>query len=145
MTEAGMIQKAIAAHANWKARLRSAVATGHLDEVPVATVKMDNHCEFGKWLHGPAFSGAEKQTEGFRKALELHARFHREAAKIVELAAAGRKRDAENAMGFEGGYTKASSALTNELVLWRHPLPNLPCRCCQWRMRKREEASLAGK
>jgi hypothetical protein len=113
-----MIQKAIAAHASWKARLRSAVDTGKFDVAP-AVIRTDNQCEFGKWLHGTDFSAADKQTKNYRSAMELHAKFHEEAAKVVELAISGHKDEASLAMGLDGSYTKASSALTKELVQWR--------------------------
>jgi len=113
-----MIQKAIAAHASWKARLRSAVDIGKFD-VTTATVKADNQCEFGKWLYGPDFTAAEKQTENYRAAVDLHSKFHREAAKVLEWATSGHKDQAEKAIGLEGSYTAASTALTKELVQWR--------------------------
>jgi hypothetical protein len=113
-----MIQKAIAAHSSWKSRLRSAVDTGKFDVTP-ATVKLDNQCEFGKWLHGSDFSADEKKTENYRTVVDLHAKFHLEAAQILEWVTSGRKDTAEKAMGLEGSYTKASTALTKELVQWR--------------------------
>ena len=112
------IQKAIAAHAGWKSRLRSAVDTGKFD-VTVAIVRADNQCEFGKWLHGSDFSAADRQTQNYRVAINLHATFHQEAAKVVELATSGHKDEARAAMGLQGSYTKASSTLTKELVQWR--------------------------
>ena len=42
-----VLDNAIAAHANWKARLRMAASTGKFDVTPTA-VKADNQCEFGK-------------------------------------------------------------------------------------------------
>ena len=113
-----MIQKAIAAHSSWKARLKSAVATGKFDMSP-ADIKVDNRCEFGKWLYGPELTAADKQTKNYRAAVNLHAKFHREAAQIVEWATSGHKDEAEKAMGLEGSYTEASSALTKELIDWR--------------------------
>jgi len=118
MLNVEMIQKAVAAHSSWKARLRSAVDTGKFD-VTIANVKADNQCEFGKWLYGPDFSTAEKQTENYRTVKDLHAKFHLEAAKVVECATSGHKYKAAVAIGLEGSYTKASSALTKELVQWR--------------------------
>jgi len=118
MINVDMIQKAIAAHANWKARLRTAVDTGKFDGT-AATVKLDNQCGFGKWLYGADFSADEKKTENYRTAVDLHAKFHREAAQVVEWATSGQKDAAEQAMGLEGSYTKASTALTKELVQWR--------------------------
>jgi len=112
------IQKAIAAHSSWKSRLRAAIDTGKFD-VPPAVIKVDNQCEFGKWLYGPDFSAAEKLTQNYRSAVDLHAQFHKEAAQVVEWATSGQKDLADKAMGLEGSYTKASSALTRELVKWR--------------------------
>ncbi len=105
------IQKAIAAHSGWKARLRSAVNTGKFD-VPPAVVRLDNQCEFGKWMHSADFTAAEKQIQNFRAAMELHAKFHQEAAKVVELVTTGHKDEASAAMSLQGSYTKASSDLT---------------------------------
>jgi hypothetical protein len=91
-----------------KSRLRPAVDTGKFD-VTVAIIGADNQCEFGKWLYGADFSAAEKQTQCFRTAVDLHAKFHREAARVVELATSGHKDQANAAMGLQGSYTKASS------------------------------------
>jgi hypothetical protein len=118
MIVADMIQKAIAAHAGWKARLRSAIETGKFDLAP-AIVRSDNQCEFGKWLHGSDFSAAEKQSQNFRAVVDLHAKFHLEASKVVELATSGHKDQAIAVMGLEGSYAKASTALTKQLVQWR--------------------------
>ncbi len=118
MINVDMIQKAIAAHASWKSRLRSAVDTGKFD-APASTVKVDNQCEFGKWLYGSDFSAEDKKTENYRTAIDLHAKFHQEAAKVVEWATSGHKDEAEKAIGLGGNYTKASSELTQELVKWR--------------------------
>ena len=118
MINVDAIQKAIAAHSSWKARLKSAVASGKFDVTP-ADIKVDNRCEFGKWLYSSEFSAAEKQTQNYRRAVDLHAKFHQEAARVVEWATSGHKDEAEMAMGLEGGYTKASSALTKALVEWR--------------------------
>ncbi|MGD1091891.1 MAG: CZB domain-containing protein [Bryobacteraceae bacterium] len=114
-----MIQKAIAPPTRvGKARLKSAVATGKSDVTP-ADVKVDDRCEFGKWLRGPDFSAAEKETQNYRRAVNLHAKFHQEAARVVEWATSGHKDEAEKAMSLQGSYTKASSALIKELVEWR--------------------------
>jgi methyl-accepting chemotaxis protein len=118
MINVEMIQKAIAAHASWKARLRSAIDTGKFDVTP-AVIKADNQCEFGKWLYGADFTAADKQTQNYRAAMDLHAKFHLEAAKVVQLATSGHKDEASVAMGLGGSYTQASSALTKELVQWR--------------------------
>jgi len=121
MTNVDAIQKAIEAHTGWKARLRTAVSGG-VFEVPAATVKLDNQCEFGRWLYGTEIASADKQTEHYRTAKRLHAQFHLEAAKVVEWATSGQKQKAEEALGLEGGYTKISRELTQEMIKWRESL-----------------------
>jgi len=119
MVNAEAIEKGIAAHAAWKARLRAAVSSGKF-EVPSATVARDNQCEFGKWLYG--LSGNETETEHFSAVKKLHARFHEEAAKVVTLATSGQTAKAEEAIGVQGDYTKASAELTRAMVAWRTSL-----------------------
>lgn len=80
MLNVEMIQKAIAAHASWKARLGTAVDTGKFD-VASDVVRTDNRCEFGKWLYGQDFTAAEKETQNFRAAVALHAKFHQEGRR----------------------------------------------------------------
>jgi hypothetical protein len=121
MTNVEALQKAIAAHSGWKARLRTAVSTGKF-EIATDTVKADNQCEFGKWLYGSELSSAEKQSEHYRTVKQLHAQFHQEAAKVVELATSGQKETAEKAIALGGSYGKASQALTEAMVKWRESL-----------------------
>lgn len=118
MISVEVFQKAIAAHASWKARLRAAVASGKFD-VATDTVKADNQCEFGKWLHGSELSAAEKGTEHYRAVMQLHAQFHQEAAKVVELATSAQKETAEKSLDLGGSYNRASCALTDAVVKWR--------------------------
>ncbi len=88
MTNVEALQKAIAAHSSWKARLRTAVISGKFDIAP-DTVKADNQCEFGKWLYGPEPSAAEKAAEHYRTVKQLHTQFHQEAAKVALWATSG--------------------------------------------------------
>jgi hypothetical protein len=121
MIKAEFLEKAIAAHANWKARLRGAVGTGKFD-VPASTVKMDSQCDFGKWLNGPDLTAAEKQTENYRAVKQLHAQFHQEAGRVIELAISGQKDAAEAAISMGGSYAQSSTKLTEAVVRWRQSL-----------------------
>ena len=121
MVNQELIQKAIAAHAAWKARLRAAIGSGTFD-APASTVRQDNQCQFGKWLYGSELSASEKQTEHYRAVKDLHALFHQEAARVVELATTGHKDAAEQTVSASGEYTRVSSALTNAMVRWRNSL-----------------------
>jgi len=121
MVKADLLEKAIEAHASWTARLRCAVGTGKFD-VPASTVKMDNQCDFGKWLNGSDLTAAEKQTENYRAVKQLHAQFHQEAGRVIELATSGQKDAAEAAIGMGGSYSKSSTKLTEAVVRWRQAL-----------------------
>ena len=72
MIRQDVFDKAIAAHAGWKARLRTTVSSGKSD-VPASTVKADNQCDFGKWLNGAELSATEKQNDTYREVKQLHA------------------------------------------------------------------------
>jgi len=119
MVNLEVLENAIAAHSSWKSRLRTAVSTGKFD-VPVNTVKSDNQCEFGKWLYGPELSASDKQTAHYRNVKQLHAQFHLDAAKVVELATTGQKSAAEASLNMGGVYAKSSTKLTEAVVRWRH-------------------------
>jgi Chemoreceptor zinc-binding domain len=116
-----MIENAITAHAGWKARLRAAVISGKFDGTS-ATVKVDNQCDFGKWLYSAEFSDSDRDTDHYRTVKQLHAQFHEEAAKVVELAISDQKSVAEKAIGVGGPYAKISTALTEAMIKWRQSL-----------------------
>jgi hypothetical protein len=121
MIDAQVLDNAVAAHSNWKTRLRSALSNGKFDGTS-ATVRVDNHCDFGKWLYGIELSAAEKRTEHYESVKQLHMQFHREAAKVVGCIIAGESDVADKAMALGGSYAKASSALTEAVIKWRHSL-----------------------
>jgi hypothetical protein len=111
------ITKAIAAHASWKRRLRDAIDTGSSD-VNVHTAGRDDVCEFGQWLHSgsAAASGASQH----RTCLELHARFHKAAADVLQLALEGHKGEAEQRLkAIDSEFNAASAALTREMMAWQ--------------------------
>ncbi len=111
------IGTAIAAHGKWKMRLKGAIESGTLD-VPVATVRLDNACPFGKWLYGEI--GAEdKASAHYEKVRELHARFHQAAARVAELALAGKKPEASAQLAMGGEFADVSARLTAALLDWK--------------------------
>lgn len=114
------IQKAIAAHGMWKQRLRTAIATGQSD-VSVSDVCHDNQCAFGKWLY--TLDPATRSSNRWQCVRTLHADFHREAARILELALAGRKFEAEEALTFSRPFSDISAKLTAEMMAWKRGAP----------------------
>ncbi|MEZ5403465.1 MAG: CZB domain-containing protein [Bryobacteraceae bacterium] len=117
--DASQIDKWVAAHGMWKARLNTAIENGKLD-VPAATVRLDNYCDFGKWLYGASIPDGQKQTEHYTKVKALHADFHKAAAAVAALAEAGKPVEARNRMG--GEFAKVSSQLTLAMTAWKKSL-----------------------
>ncbi|GBD23938.1 hypothetical protein HRbin29_01611 [bacterium HR29] len=108
-----LVTKAIAAHGQWKIRLRQAIETGK-SEWTVDQVKVDDQCVLGKWIYGDAvvrFPGDSL----VREIRELHREFHQEAAKVLSLALMGRKAEAERLMEQGSAYARISGSLVRAL------------------------------
>jgi Chemoreceptor zinc-binding domain len=108
------VSAAITAHGLWKTHLFSAVALGEtpfkLDEVA-----RDDRCRFGQWLHG---LGEERKSPHFERVRGLHARFHGEAARVLELATSGEGDAARRSLERGGAYQRASAELVGALGRW---------------------------
>jgi chemoreceptor zinc-binding protein len=115
-TLGAQIKQAIGAHGMWKTRLVGAIETGKSD-IPAATARLDDHCPFGKWLLGTLPLEVMRSPK-FRVVKELHAKFHVVAADTLAMALAGRRVEAERALGADGAFTQASAALTREMMAW---------------------------
>ncbi len=74
------LDRAYAAHQHWKVRLQESVsARATLD---VATIRRDDCCELGKWLHSDARSAYGHKPE-FKSLLAKHANFHLVASVVA--------------------------------------------------------------
>jgi methyl-accepting chemotaxis protein len=104
---------ALEAHEAWNAKLREAIKTGDCP-TPVEQARRDDCCTFGKWLHADeSFKAA--QPDRWQNLHDLHERFHRHAARVLECALSGRRQEAEqlaNAPEFAEIKKKLSQALT---------------------------------
>ncbi|MDP2215075.1 CZB domain-containing protein [Phenylobacterium sp.] len=102
------LDHAVAAHAEWKIKLRTAIETG--DTLDAASIGADNCCELGRWLHGDA-----KRLLGTRAAyqesLARHADFHREAGRVAEVINRRQPEQARAMLDSGGPYAAASSAV----------------------------------
>lgn len=117
MTDVEQIDKAIGAHGLWKARLRQAIDTGSSDFDP-SMIKLDNKCDFGKWLYGD-ISPELKKTSTYEIVLEYHQDFHTEAARVLELAVTGKMVEARKAMAADSKFAAVSAALTTAMMEWK--------------------------
>jgi hypothetical protein len=107
------IQAAIGAHGAWKLRLRTAVDRG-TSAFTVSTVAVDNQCDFGKFLQKAATN-----SEHQHKCRDLHTQFHNAAAGVLQLALAGKKEAANQALGAQSEFTRVSRALTAAMMEWQ--------------------------
>jgi methyl-accepting chemotaxis protein len=111
------INAAVGAHGMWKAKLRTAIESGHCD-VSVAAIRDDHRCTFGSWLHGEARKAGMKNRAQYQTCVDLHKRFHGAAADVVSLALAGKKNEAQTAASAGGEFGRASAELTTAMLIW---------------------------
>lgn len=109
------IDKAIGVHGLWKKRIRDAIASGKSEFQPV-NVKVNNKCDFGKWLGTLPISA---KGEDYKVVVELHTKFHKEAGRILELAITGKKAEAEKAIALASEYANLTSSLTGAMMKWK--------------------------
>jgi len=119
MIDRDQLDKAIAAHGFWMIHLRKAVEQGTSEFQP-ETVTRDDRCEFGAWFHG--LPQEDRFTERWRTVRDLHAEFHKEAARVLGLALGGRKSDARAALAADGSFARVSDELTLALMAWKRSL-----------------------
>jgi hypothetical protein len=114
---AQQITRALGVHGQWRARLSKAIAAG-ASEFDVATVRRDDRCEFGSWLHHSIKSDT-RATARYARVKEVHARFHLEVARVLALAVSGHKTEAGHAMAPSGAFSKIADELTAEMTSWQ--------------------------
>jgi hypothetical protein len=100
---------AVAAHTDWKTKLRVYISK-HDNSLNPAVVGKDDGCELGKWLKG---EGAKFASLPDFPALKAeHAKFHQCAAAVVTTINAGDLKKAEQMIGNGSAYSTASTTVT---------------------------------
>lgn len=107
------LDTAIQAHAQWRAKLRTAVATR--ENLDADTVGRDDCCELGKWLHGSGNSQYGGKPS-FVNLLDSHRQFHEEAGKVARLINQGAYGEAEMQLGNGTGFANASQKVSMAVV-----------------------------
>ncbi|MCC7184433.1 MAG: CZB domain-containing protein [Rhodocyclaceae bacterium] len=102
------LTQAIQRHAEWKLKLRSAIA--RKEKMDVATITRDNCCELGTWLHGAAKATLGSKAS-YSQCLHKHATFHVEAGKVAQAINDGQYAKAESMLDAGTPYAAASSAV----------------------------------
>ncbi len=109
--------EAIAAHAQWKVRLRVYLGDPGKGELNPVEIERDDRCDLGKWIHGEgtAFAG----DAAFVTLREAHHQFHRVAADVVRKAIAKQLLEAEAILS--GEYLRHSTSVISAIsAIKRH-------------------------
>lgn len=109
------ITAAIAAHHAWMGRLKTAADYGR-SSVDVATTQREDACPIGQWLTRD-ISPALRARPLYERTRTLHASFHREAARVLDL---GLKRDerAKTELADGGQFARVAGELRRTLYDW---------------------------
>ena len=83
------VSVAIKAHFAWFDRLKSAITDGKSEFKP-ETVRVDNNCEFGKWVYSDLRKICPDEKT-FTELKDIHAEFHQKAGEILAMALRGEK------------------------------------------------------
>ena len=87
-----IMASALDAHRAWSARLHQAIDTG-TSTTPVEDAGKDDRCGSANGCTAPTRSATASPSAG-RQLHDLHEQFHRNAAKILELATSGQAKQA---------------------------------------------------
>jgi methyl-accepting chemotaxis protein len=99
--------KAVEAHRAWKVKLRSAIAKK--EKLDAATIKRDDCCPLGKWLHGEG-GGRWGTRAAFVELVDKHREFHLAAGEVAEIINRGAYEQAERLLGGGTRFAEASNA-----------------------------------
>jgi hypothetical protein len=112
---------AIAAHTQWKHKIRRSLAKDPTSLNP-ADVSVDHNCSLGMWIYG---EGANyRGLPEYVKLKYEHARFHLVTAELVKRAHAGESIDAEMAPCASSEFSASSSAVIMAIVTMKKSLSN---------------------
>ena len=107
------LDTAIQAHANWRAKLRTAVT--QKERLDADTVGRDDCCELGQWLHG-AGSSQYGGKPSFVNLLGAHRQFHEEAGKVARMINQGAYDHAEKQLANDTAFSRASQKVATAVI-----------------------------
>lgn len=102
------LDEAIQKHSEWKVKLRAAASKK--ETLDAATIRQDNACTLGKWLHGEGKTQYGSKMS-FTNLVAKHADFHHNAGKVAEAINAKKYNAAETMLGIGSQYGHASLAV----------------------------------
>jgi len=106
-------EAAIAAHRQWKVKLRQAIAKH--EQLEADTICRDDRCPLGRWIHGPGGQRwGSKPT--FTELLGKHAEFHRAAGNVARKINSGDYANAERLIGSGSEFALVSTEVATLLT-----------------------------
>jgi len=106
------LNRVIQSHSQWKNRLKKAIEKGEFDFVDVDEIANEHKCQFGQWLD----SQTGKMLPDYNEVVAIHIAFHKEAARILELALQGHQDEALEAMKLGSRFNQLTAQLVNKLA-----------------------------
>jgi methyl-accepting chemotaxis protein len=103
------LDNAVETHAQWKTKLRSAIAKH--EQLDLVTLSRDDCCELGQWLHGPGKASYGKLSS-HGDCVHKHVLFHSEVSKVAKSVNAKQFEIADSMLNAGTPYAKASSELS---------------------------------
>ncbi|MDX2471858.1 MAG: CZB domain-containing protein [SAR324 cluster bacterium] len=97
--------EAIAAHSQWKVKLRMYLENNQGDYT-VEEVACDDKCSLGKWIYGDGV--AYKNAPAYEPLRNVHADFHVSTSKIIGQIQEGKKDEAKAALESGSPYVDLS-------------------------------------
>ncbi len=97
--------QAIAAHSQWKVKLRMYLENDE-GEYTVEEVACDDKCSLGKWIYGDGV--AHKDAPAYEPLRTTHAQFHKSTSNIIAQIQAGEKDKAHEALQSGSSYVDLS-------------------------------------
>jgi methyl-accepting chemotaxis protein len=117
------LNEAIERHAEWKITFRAAIEKK--SQIDADTVRRDNCCVLGKWLHA-----AGRSTHGHRPAftelVTAHATFHRNAGEVADAINAKDYETADKLLGVWSAYADASLAVVDAIEALQLEIEPMP-------------------
>jgi methyl-accepting chemotaxis protein len=111
--------QAVDAHRAWKVKLRSALAAK--EQMDAATLKRDDCCALGKWLHGSE-SGRWQGRPSFVQLVDQHAEFHKAAGEVADSINAADYARAEALLGSGSRFSEASNQTVTAILQARREM-----------------------
>jgi hypothetical protein len=107
------ITQALAAHDEWRTRLRTIISNGGTD-LDARKVRRSDECDFGKWLEGR--TAKVKSSARWKEICELHTRFHDATGRVIELVDERRRAEAIASLQSEGEFGLAAADFAKGLA-----------------------------